>query len=198
MERNKLISLAMSFSSFLIERVEVKSIVLFGSVARDKFDDESDIDIFVECNKRNENKIGQVLELYKKTEEHEKFRLEGVNNEISIKSGNLNDWKDLKRSIISSGIVLYGIYRGAPNKLNHKLLFLLNLEGISRADKIRVWRSLYGYRQKVGKKIYISKGKIEKKLGRGAFLVPIQDSQEVINYLKINKIKYSLLDVWTE
>ncbi|MDO8460054.1 MAG: nucleotidyltransferase domain-containing protein [Nanoarchaeota archaeon] len=198
MERNKLISLAMNFSSFLVGQVEVKSIILFGSVAKNNFDEESDIDIFVECDKGKEKNVGQMLDLYKKTEEYEKFRLEGIENELSIKSGRLDNWKDLKRSIISSGIVLYGSYHGTPDKLNHKLLFLLNLEGIFRADKIRVWRSLYGYRQKVGKKVYISKGKVEKKLGRGAFLVPIQDSQEVINYLKKNKIKYSLLDVWTE
>ena len=188
----------MNFSSFLVGRVGVKSITLFGSVAKDNFDEESDIDLFVECNKMEEKKIELILELYKKTEGYEKFRLDGVKNEISVKYGKLEDWKELKRSIISGGIVLYGAYRGTPDKLSHKLLFLLNLGGISRATKIKVWRNLYGYKQKVGKKVYVSKGKIEKKLGRGAFLVPIQNSQEVINYLKKNKIKYSLLDVWTE
>lgn len=188
----------MNFSSFLVGQAEVKSIILFGSVAKNNFDSESDIDIFVECDKKDEKRISNLLELYKKTEEYEKFKLNGVKNEISIKSGSLEEWKDLKRSIISGGIVLYGSYHGTPDKLNHKLLFLLNLKGISRTIKIKVWRSLYGYKQKVGEKVYISKGKVEKKLGRGAFLVPIQDSQEVINYLKGNKIKYSLLDVWTE
>ena len=198
MKRNKIISLAMNFSSFLVGQIEAKSIILFGSVAKNNFDDESDIDLFIECDKKESEKIGQVLELYKKTEEYEKFILAGIKNEISIKSGKLDEWKDLKRSIISGGIVLYGNYRGTPDKLNHKLLFLLNFEGISRASKIKVWRNLYGYKQKVGKKVYISKGRVEKKLGRGAFLVPIQDSQEVISYLKKSKIKYSLLDVWTE
>lgn len=198
MKRNKLISLAMNFSSFLVGQIEVSSIILFGSVARNNFDDESDIDIFVECDKKDEKKINIILELYKKTEEYEKFKLDGVKNEISIKSGRLDEWKNLKRSIISGGIVLYGSYHGTPDKLQHKLLFLLNLEGISRTVKIKVWRALYGYKQKVGKKVYISTGKVERKLGRGGFLVSIQDSQEVINYLKKNKIKYSLLDVWME
>ncbi len=198
MERNKLISLAMNLSSFLVGQIEVKSIILFGSVARNNFDDESDIDLFVECNKKDKKKIEQILELYKKTEEYEKFKLEGVKNELSVKSGELDDWKDLKRSVISEGITLYGAYHGTPDKLNHKLLFLLNLDGLSRANKIKVWRNLYGYKQKVGKRVYISKGKVEKKLGRGAFLVSMEDSQEVINYLKRNKTKYSLSDVWTE
>ena len=188
----------MNFSSFLVGQIEVKSIILFGSVAKNNFDNESDIDIFVECDKKDEKKISIILELYKKTEEYEKLKLDGVKNEISIKSGRLGEWKNLKRSIIFGGIVLYGSYYGTPDKLNHKLLFLLNLKGISRTTKIKIWRSLYGYKQKVGKKVYISKGKVEKKLGRGAFLVPIQDSQEVISYLKRNKVKYSFLDVWTE
>ena len=198
MKRSKLISLAMNFASFLVEQVEVKSIILFGSVAKNNFDDESDIDLFIECNKKDENKIFDILELYKKTEAYEKFKLEKVNNNLSIKAGNLNEWKGLQRSIISGGIVLYGNYKGTPDKLNHKLLFLLDLKNISRANKIRVWRTLYGYKQKVGKKVYFSKGKIEKKLGRGAFLVPIENSSEVINYLNKNKIKYSILDIWTE
>jgi len=198
MERNKLISLAMNFSSFLIDRAKVRSIILFGSVAKGNFDEESDIDIFIECDKKEGGKIDQILELYKKTTEYEKFKLQSIKNEISIKYGNLDDWKDLKRSIISGGVVLYGAYRGTPDKLNHKLLFLLNLKGVLRSNKIKTWRTLYGYKQKVGKKEYINKGKVEKKLGRGAFLVSIQNSEEVIDYLKRNKLTYSILDVWTE
>ena len=188
----------MNFSSFLIDRAKVRSIILFGSVAKGNFDEESDIDIFIECDKKEGGKIDQILELYKKTTEYEKFKLQSIKNEISIKYGNLDDWKDLKRSIISGGVVLYGAYRGTPDKLNHKLLFLLNLKGVLRSNKIKTWRTLYGYKQKVGKKEYINKGKVEKKLGRGAFLVSIQNSEEVIDYLKRNKLTYSILDVWTE
>ena len=53
MNRNKLISLSMNFSSFLVGQMDVKSVILFGSVAKNNFDDESDIDIFVECNEKD-------------------------------------------------------------------------------------------------------------------------------------------------
>ena len=198
MERNKLISLALSFASFLLDRIEVSSIILFGSVARNTFDKESDIDIFIETDKKNENKIKNLLELYKKTKEYEKFKLDGIENEISIKCGKLNEWKDLKRSIISSGIVLYGNYQGKPEKLKHKLLFLLDVKALERAKKIKVWRKIYGYKQKVGKKVYVSKGLAEKKLGRGVFLISNENLQEIMDYLIKNKIKYSFFDVWTE
>ena len=198
MEKNKLISFALSFASFLLDKIEVTSIILFGSVAKNTFDKESDIDLFIETDKKNENKIKNMLELYKKTKEHEKFKLDGIENEISIKCGKLNEWKDLKRSIMSSGIVLYGKYQGKPEKLKHKLLFSLNVGDFERAKKIKVWRKIYGYKQKVGKKMYVSKGLAEKKLGRGVFLISNENLQEIMDYLIKNKIKYSFFDIWTE
>lgn len=198
MEQNKLISFALNFASFLIGRIEVKSIILFGSVAKDTFDEESDIDLFIETDKKNEDKIKSVLELYKKTKEHENFRLEGIENEISIKCGSLNEWKELKRSIIHGGIVLYGSYEGKPEKLKHKLLFMLDVGNFNRAKKIKIWRKIYGYNQKVGKKTYNSKGFAEKKLGKGVFLVSIENSQKILDYLIKNKIKYSFSDIWIE
>src|SRR3989344_109156 len=134
MERNKLIAFALNFASFLLEKMNVNAIILFGSVAKNQFDDESDIDLFIETENKNKDKINSILELYEK----------------------------------------------------------------SKAKKVKIWRKIYGYRQRVGKKTYISKGMIEKRLGRGAFIVPIEDSQKVIDYLKSNKIKYLLSDIWTD
>src|SRR3989344_1206466 len=198
MEQHKLISLALNFASFLVGRIEVKSIILFVSVAKNVFDNESDIDLFIETDKKNTSKINNLLELYKKTKDYEKFKLEGIENEIAIKIGKIDEWKELKRSIISGGIVLYGKYHGKPDKLKHKLIFLPNIENIKRAEKIKVWRKIYGYRQKVGKKVYVFEGLAEKKLGRGAFLVDIEKSQEIRDYFKKNKIKHSFFDVWVE
>lgn len=198
MKRHKLISLALNFASFLLDRIEVKSIILFGSVAKNNFDSESDIDLFIETDKKNAKKINIILELYKKTSDYEKFKLAGINNEISIKCGNLDNWKDLKRSIISGGIILYGNYQGQPEKLKHKLIFLLETGNINRSRKIKIWRKIYGYRQKIGKKVYISKGLAEKKLGRGGFLVSIENLKEIRDYLIKNKIKHSLFDIWVE
>ena len=114
MEQHKLISLALSFTSFLIGRIGVKSVILFGSVANNTFDRESDIDLFIETDKKSADKIQNLLELYEKTEEYEKFRLEGIENRIAAKIGNLKEWGELKRSIISNGIILYGKYQGKP------------------------------------------------------------------------------------
>jgi len=187
MNKNNLISYALSFTSFLIDRIEVDNIILFGSVANNTFDKESDIDLFVDTDEKNEKKVRSILELYKKTKEHEKFKISGIKNELSLKIGSLNKWKDLESSIISEGITLYGHFQSQPNQLKHMRLFILNMERTDRKIKVKMWRKLYGYNQKVGEKIYISQGLVDKKIGRGAFLVKIINSQKVVKFLRKNK-----------
>ncbi len=198
MEQNKLISFALSFASFLVERIRVETIILFGSVAQNNFDKESDIDIFIDTDEKNKEKINNLLELYKKTQEYEKYKLGGIKNEFSLKIGRLNEWKDLKRSIISGGVTLYGDYRGKPEKLKHKILFILNVDNLKRAEKIKVWRKIYGYKQKIGKKIYNFEGLAEKKIGKGAFIIPKEKFKQVNEYFIKNKIRHSFFDVWVE
>src|SRR3989338_2448714 len=158
MKQHKVISLAISFASFLVARMRVEAILLFGSVAANTFDEESDIDLFIETDKKDASKIQTMLELYKKTKEYEAFRLEGIKNEIAIKCGKLKAWGGLRRSIISQGIVLYGLYKEQPEKLQHKVLVILNTNSLARAVKVKIWRRVYGYKQKVGKKMYTAKG----------------------------------------
>ena len=107
MERNELISYAMDFASYLALKVaDIDRILLFGSVARGDFDDESDIDLFIDAD-LNPKEVQPILGLYELSEENKKYKLEGIKNKISLKIGKLDEWK-LKRSIISNGILLYG------------------------------------------------------------------------------------------
>jgi predicted nucleotidyltransferase len=198
MNQDKLISLAMNFSSFLVDRAKVDRIILYGSVATNSFDKGSDIDLFVEADKKFKKKVSSLLELYKKSKEYEKYKLDGVENEISIKCGRLDEWRDLKRSIISNGVVIYGKYEGKAEGLRHKILFMTELVGKSKAEKIKIWRKLYGYKQKVGKKIYVSEGLAERKIGRGAFISSLENSDKVKEFLRKKKVKYRLMDVWVE
>ena len=49
MKQETLVAYSMSAGSYLVENVPgIRNIILFGSVARGKFDKESDIDIFVD------------------------------------------------------------------------------------------------------------------------------------------------------
>src|SRR3990167_7304033 len=63
---SKLISYAMDFSSFLIQKIKekekIRNIILFGSVSRDEANKKSDIDIFIDLIKEEEHKVFFVWE----------------------------------------------------------------------------------------------------------------------------------------
>ena len=198
MNQSKLISLALNFTSFLIPRIRVDKVILYGSVAENTFDKESDIDLFIETEQKNQKKVESLLELYKRSKEYEKFTLEGIENDISLKCGRLDEWKGLKRSILSHGFLLFGRYEAGTENLRHKILFMITLSKKSKAEKVKVWRKIYGYRQKVGRKIYDFKGMAEKKIGKGAFLSSLEHSHLIKEYLRKNGIRYTLIDIWLE
>ena len=206
--RNKLIAYAMHFASFLIERgVRARKILLFGSVASGEFDKESDIDLFVDADKKEVKKvIDSLLGLQNSFEKTfgEKWRLKGVNNQFSITAGdiNLKVWEDLRRTIQSYGIVLYGQYSEPPKDMQPFLIFNLNFQNIGRAKKVSLWRRLYGYTQKVGKKSYKSSGLLENlggaRIDKGVVFVPASRSSEFKGFLGKNRISYSLIEVWSD
>ena len=202
--RNKLIAYAMHFASFLVEHgIKARKIILFGSVASGEFDKESDIDIFVDADKREENGVTSSLRSFGKTF-GEKWRLKGVNNQLSVTVGNLNSkgWEDLRRAIQSYGIVLFGQYSEKPQNLQPYLIFSLNFQNISRAKKVSLWRKLYGYVQKVGTKSYKSKGLLEDlggvKMEKGVVIIPAANSPGFKGFLGKNKVNYSLTEVWSD
>ena len=63
-----------------------------------------------------------------------------------------------------------------------------------------MWRRLYGYRQKVGKKVYTTDGILKQldshKLSNGVFLVPFQNRQKMIDFLDKNKITYEMIELY--
>jgi len=100
MKRENLISYAANFVSFLLDQfqTDIDKIVLFGSVARGDFDDESDIDLFVDTKKEIQKDVLKTLSFFRMSETQKKWELKGLKNELSIKVGDLNKWK-LKRDI---------------------------------------------------------------------------------------------------
>ncbi|MBI4895917.1 MAG: nucleotidyltransferase domain-containing protein [Candidatus Aenigmarchaeota archaeon] len=205
MNKYELIAYASDFVSFILRRKdlakEIENIILFGSIARGDFDDESDVDIFVESNKDLENKIQEVLKLYNSSKQKEFWELKGVRNPISVKTGIVKDWKLINRSIISDGILLYGKYKALPKDLEHYALFKIHLDG-ERSKKVSIWRKLYGYRQKIGKKTYETKGLIHelngRRIERGVIAIPIKSMQEIYKFMKMNKINYEIFEIWTD
>lgn len=206
MSRHELIAYAMDFSSFLLKSSvaeKINKIILFGSVARGDFDQESDIDLFIDCSKdkKVENQIQKVLRLFELSETNEKWKIKGLKNTLSLKIGNLEKWA-LRRDVISSGMLLYGKYAEMPKGMKYYLMFKLNFESLKRGIKVNIWRRLYGYRQKVGTKEYISKGLLGrvrgKKIEKSVIIVPVENKDKILDFLKKYKIKYEINEIWSD
>ncbi|MFH0701720.1 MAG: nucleotidyltransferase domain-containing protein [Candidatus Woesearchaeota archaeon] len=204
LNKNHLIGYALNFSSFLLDSKigpEIRKIILFGSVARGDFNAESDIDLFVDADETLEKEVEKNLALFKSSQAGKIWRLKGIRNEISLKVGELQKWS-LHREVISSGILLYGKYQEIPPNIKYYLLVNIDVSKMKNNQQMTIWRKLYGYTQKVGKKIYIGKGLIEKsggkKLGKAIFLVPMEHRQEIMTFLNKNKVIYKINEIFSD
>lgn len=205
--KNKLIAYAESFVSFLLDEdisKRISKIILFGSVARGDFDENSDIDLFIDVDsesKELKEEIFRILNMFESSEINEKWRLKGIKNQLSLRIGQLDKWK-VSRSVISNGIILYGKYMQMPEKAKYYVIFKLDFENLKRKDKIKAWRQLYGYKQKGWKKEYTKEGLVKesngKRIDRGVILVPIEKKNVVEEFLKKHKITYTINEVWSD
>lgn len=203
----KLIAYAGDFVSFLIQELDkelcrINAIILYGSVSRGEADKESDVDLFIETkDPKMEDKVNRIIsDFYDSAKFTSYWKLLGVQNEFKCVAGELKKWKSLERGIISAGLTLYGKYKG-EFKTGSYFLFKVAVK-MKRSESVKLWRKLYGYQQKVGKKIYRSKGLIEefggRKIARGIFLIPLEHSQEMVSYLKEKRIGHEVMEFLTD
>ena len=203
-DQTQLIGYALSFASFLLDSKigdKINKIILFGSVARGDFNPESDIDLFIDADKRLEKEINNLLLLFKFSEAQKVWEMKKVTNGLSLKVGSLSQW-GLRREVISSGIILYGKFQELPEKTKYYALFQIESGNKKVAHQMRIWRKLYGYTQKIGKKRYTFKGLIDqfqgRKLGKAVFIVPMENRRKVIVFLNKSKVKYSIHELWSD
>ena len=101
-DQTQLIGYALSFASFLLDSKigdKINKIILFGSVARGDFNPESDIDLFIDADKRLEKEINNLLLLFKFSEAQKVWEMKKVTNGLSLKVGSLSQW-GLRREVI--------------------------------------------------------------------------------------------------
>lgn len=189
----KIRAYASYFVSFLINNLDefsnLRSIILFGSVARGDARNDSDIDIFIDIKKANKNeekKFNRLLEDFYKSREALLFKTKGIDNKINLIIGKLDEWKELKESIESNGIVLYGNYvSGKASGKKHALIYWDEI-GKNRGAFLN---KIYGFSVK-GKKY---KGFLETnngaRLGKSCAMVPIAalaDLEKILKYYSVN------------
>ncbi|MBI1936188.1 nucleotidyltransferase domain-containing protein [Candidatus Woesearchaeota archaeon] len=178
-----LIPFAMDFASFLIQKIKEKdsivNIILFGSVAREEASENSDVDLFIDVAKESsslEREISNCLVRFLDSAKYKNYwKMLGVENEIKLRIGELDKWKELKPSIIANGILLYGKFKSEIKEGRHKALFIWeNIKPNSK--RVLFNKQMYGFKQ--GKKFYI--GLIQKyqgeRLGKGCIIVPLEHS----------------------
>jgi len=204
MKNNRLIAYALDVTSWIIEKVgnaPIKQIILFGSTARGTADSGSDIDLFIDTNDKNlEEMIKKTIVSFRQSKKYTTYwKLLGITNEIHVMVGNIEKW-ELKRSLISEGIVLYGPYQGKIEGKAYTLFFISISK--KRSQQVKYWRALYGYRQKIGKENYETTGLIRtlhgKKIAPGVVMVPSNMASELQQYLHKHKIRYHLFEMSTD
>ena len=124
------------FTAFMLDNLKdldnIEKIVLYGSVAKEEDTKESDVDIFIEIKKRSkrlEKEIRLLENNFYNSREASLFKLKGIQNKFSIKIGILSEWKELYRSIASTGIVLFGPYEATalPSGVKHSMIIFRHI-----------------------------------------------------------------------
>lgn len=194
MNRQTLVSYAQAFVSFLfrtpsVRSKDIRSIYLFGSVARGDFGESSDVDIFVDTdNEKEVEKHSKIaLKNFYGSVECKKFALLGVENPISVKCGNLGEW-DLSGAIKAEGLILYSS-SSAPSFSKHFLVVMKPVKDIAIRNKI--------VRKLAGRK---EKGLVERIGGQVLdsrhYIVPAEKISDVTRVLSKENAVFEMKEIW--
>lgn len=186
-------------------RTYIRSVILFGSVATGEYDEKSDVDLFIDVPEDAAAKVERIVResekrFYQIAER--KWAVMGVQLPIRCIVGSLDSyvWKEVKSDIISTGLSLYGKYRGVKEGLDHCSLFSYDLSKISNKKKVSFIRSLFGYSQKRGSREYRTEGYLKdlggSKLGRNALLIPVEKSRALQKFFSSYAITPEIREVW--
>ncbi|MBI2139811.1 nucleotidyltransferase domain-containing protein [Candidatus Woesearchaeota archaeon] len=195
----KIIAYAMDFSSFLMQhfsrRELIRTVIVFGSVARGDEDAESDIDLFIDVVQTAPVIEKEIKKIHSNFLESMKvqhyWKLLGVENEISLKIGILAEWDELLPSIIANGIVIFGKFKAQAKEVGHKAYFFWeNVKPNSK--RVLLNRQLFGFKQ--GNRDY--QGFLQKfsgeRFGKGCIGVPLEHALVFQQLFKKHKVTVKL------
>ncbi|MBI4162400.1 MAG: nucleotidyltransferase domain-containing protein [Candidatus Aenigmarchaeota archaeon] len=197
------------FVSFIFEKdlkKDIKSIILYGSVASGEFDDESDIDLFIDiwnAGKRQEieKKVKEQLDNFE-DKAARTWHPRGIKNSFSIIVGDINSpkWENLKHDVISNGMHLYGKYESLPKNIQHKVLITFSLAGLPQKKKMKFSRHLYGYELSKNGKKYLQQGILQKhsgtKISSNSILVPLEKVKDFRKHMSDFNVTPQMREVW--
>lgn len=200
MNRGLLISYAIAFVGFLMRQPEIngmiRSVYLFGSVARGDFGKESDVDVFIDTENKNEEAVAKAakkaMKFFLQSEERRKFTLLGVKNEISVKYGDVKEW-ELYSSIKGEALVLFSSSISSFFRKH----FLVEIKPISvTAKRNKVIRRLAGRKEKGRKEkglVTLSGGTV---IDSRHYVIPAESLNDILSLLSKEKVLYGLREIW--
>jgi len=171
----------------------VIGIILFGSVARGKADQGSDIDLLILFKDENAMRINE-------WEVTRRIPPDMFTQSICVCPSTLKAVNPVfLQSVLEDGIILYMQH---PLDLRLRLastvpylIVSYSLEGLPQREKQKIDYRLFG--KLAGERSYV--GLIEKhggkRLGRGCFLIPKESSEPVVSLLNKHNLKYELMEV---
>ena len=192
-EAGKIVAYAMDFASFIVQGLDaktaanLKSIVLFGSAARGEAAKDSDVDIFVDVVSKTgltslQTSMQRLVKRFYTTEAFRRWKLMAVDNDIKPVVGRLDEWKDLKVSVIADGLVLYGKYQGAAGGKASVVVYWGKVK--PEAKRVLLSKKLYGYTYNGKRYEGVTKLAGAEKLGSNSMMVPLEGYQAVAGVFK--------------
>ena len=175
----------------------INKIILFGSAAKDEAEKDSDIDLFIDIKKttkRAEREIKKIEEQFYDSREASLFKLKKISNKFSIIIGKLDEWKELKKSIESTGIILYGRY--ISSKISGRKYAIIFWDKIEK-NRGAFLNKIYGV--KINGKKY--SGVVERiggrKLGKSSVMIPVEMKEDILKLLKQYKVNAKIIEVYS-
>jgi len=195
--------------NYLSKYEEIENIILFGSLASGRFNENSDIDICILFKPSTPKSMETAIFNY--------FLNLGKELDRSIQCifffpEDIKNWDTIfVENILAEGQLLFGnsnYFTTLIKALEFKpyQIITLNLRALNSSAKMKLKRILYGYKtsKKYSEKIYRyqKRGLVKElqgiKLGRGSFIIPEKFLLFVENKLKEFDIKFSNFRVWMQ
>ncbi|MEK6825294.1 MAG: nucleotidyltransferase domain-containing protein [Nanoarchaeota archaeon] len=186
------------FFDKLKDREKIRSITLFGSVARGEQKKDSDVDLFIDIN---DNKlIGEIQSFCREAvnefelRSEKTWKLRGITLPLSVLVGDLQSeqWNELRRELTAYGILIYGKC-SFEKREGDNVLISYDLSSLKQHQKMAVLRELYGYTLKKGKKVYRREGIVSSlnidKLSNVLF-VNVKDASAIREALQKHRVKF--------
>lgn len=198
-QTRKAIAYASDFITFLILEGKIAdkiiTIYLFGSAVRGELTEDSDIDLFVNCKKEDENNVARALKTseknFRRSNDFDKWKALNFRYPLSSKVGPIDEW-EIKESIEADGIQLFA-REVLHDNLERVVLFVMDLPK-NKKSYLALVRLLFG-RNETG---YKKNGLVDKngiKLGSNTFIVPKSEQNSVISVLHKNKISFKMFEL---